>query len=263
MSPKTKKSPDEMTFLEHLEDLRKRLVWSLGAVFIAVIPAFMFAKPIYAFLSKPLTQYLPEGIKLVYTGITEPFMLYMKVAFVASLFVSCPFIFYQIWKFIAPGLYQKEKKYVWPFVFFTSLFFFGGAAFGYYVAFPFACKFFLNLGADFSPMITVETFFGITLKVLLGIGLVFEMPTLIFFLAKMGIVTSKWMVKNFKYAILAVFIIAAVITPTPDMINQTLLAVPMLALYTLSIGVAFFFGKETKTRKAKKAAAKGENGQAG
>jgi sec-independent protein translocase protein TatC len=223
----------------------------------------MFAKPIYAFLSQPLTQYLPEGIKLVYTGITEPFMLYMKVAFVASLFVSCPFIFYQIWKFVAPGLYQKEKKYVWPFVFFTSLFFFGGAAFGYYVAFPFACKFFLNMGADFSPMITVETFFGVTLKVLFGIGLVFEMPTLIFFLSKMGIVTSRWMVKNFKYAILGVFIIAAVITPTPDMINQTMIAAPMLVLYTISIAVAFLFGKETKTRKAKKAAAKGESGPTG
>jgi sec-independent protein translocase protein TatC len=252
-----------MTFLEHLEDLRKRLVWSLGAVFIAVIPAFMFARPIYAFLSKPLTQYLPEGIKLVYTGITEPFMLYMKVAFVSSLFVSCPFIFYQIWKFVAPGLYQKEKKYVWPFVFFTSAFFMGGAAFGYYVAFPFACKFFLNMGGDFSPMITVETFFGVTLKVLLGIGLVFEMPTLIFFLAKMGIVTSRWMIKNFKFAVLAVFIIAAVITPTPDIINQSMIAAPMLVLYTISIGVAFLFGKEKKTRRAKKAAAKGEDAPAG
>ena len=263
MSRTTKKSPDEMTFLEHLEDLRKRLVWSIACLFVTVIPAFMFAKPIYAFLSQPLTQYLPEGIKLVYTGITEPFMLYMKVAFVAALFVSLPFIFYQIWKFVAPGLYQKEKKYVWPFVFFTSLFFFAGAAFGYYVAFPFACKFFLNLGADFSPMITVETFFGVTLKVLLGIGLVFEMPTLIFFLAKMGLVTSRWMVKNFKYAVLAVFIIAAVITPTPDMFNQTLLAVPMLILYTISIGIAFFFGKERKTRREKKTAAKAGNEQAG
>ncbi len=260
---KVKKSPDEMTFLEHLEDLRKRLIWAIACLFVTVIPAFMFAKPIYSWMARPLTDYLPEGTKLAYTGITEPFMLYMKVAFVAALFVSCPFIFYQIWKFVAPGLYQKEKKYVWPFVFFTSLFFIGGAAFGYYVAFPFACKFFLNLGSDFQPVITVETFFSVTLKVLLGIGLVFEMPTLIFFLAKMGIVTSRWMAKNFKYAVLAIFIIAAVITPTPDMFNQTLLAVPMLILYTLSIAVAFFFGKERKTRREKKAAAKAEKRQAG
>jgi len=119
------------------------------------------------------------------------------------------------------------------------------------------------MGGDFSPMITVETFFGVTLKVLLGIGLVFEMPTLIFFLAKMGIVTSRWMIKNFKFAVLAVFIIAAVITPTPDIINQSMIAAPMLVLYTISIGVAFLFGKEKKTRRAKKAAAKGEDAPAG
>jgi sec-independent protein translocase protein TatC len=249
---KAKKSPDEMTFLEHLEDLRKRLFLSFISVFVAVLPAYVFSKDIYRFLARPLTQFLPEGQSMAFLKLTEPFMLYIKVSFITALFAVSPFIFYQLWKFIAPGLYQKEKKYVVPFVLFTSVFFMGGAAFSYYIAYPFACKFFLDLGADFKAVITVDEFFGLTIKMLLGVGLVFEMPTLIFFLARMGIVTSKWMVKNFKYAVLAVFVIAAVITPSPDMVNQMILAVPMLILYTISIVVAFLFGRERKDRKARK-----------
>lgn len=252
---KGKKSPDEMTFLEHLEDLRKRLFYSFISIFIAIIPAYVFSKDVFAILARPVTQYLPEGTKLAYTGLTEPFMLYIKVAFLAALFAVSPFIFLQIWLFVAPGLYQKEKKYVIPFVLFTTVFFAGGALFGYYIVYPWACRFFIQLGADFQPVLTVNQFFSLTLKVLLGIGVVFEMPTLIFFLSRMGIITSRWMVKNFKYAVLAIFIIAAVITPTPDMITQSIIAGPMLALYTFSILIAFLFGKERKTRKAKKSEA--------
>lgn len=249
---KGRKSPDEMTFLEHLEDLRKRLFYSFIAIFATIIPAYVFSKDIFNILARPLTRYLPEGEKLAYTTLTEPFMLYIKTAFLTSLFVVSPFIFLQIWLFVAPGLYQKEKKYVIPFVLATSVFFIGGALFGYFLVYPWACRFFLDLGSDFKAVITVNQFFGLTLKVLLGIGAVFEMPTLIFFLARMGIVTSRWMVKNFKYAVLAIFIIAAVITPTPDMITQGIIAGPMIALYIFSILVAFLFGKERKKRKAKK-----------
>ena len=128
---KAKKSPDEMTFLEHLEDLRKRLFYSFVAIFIVVIPAWFFSKQIFEVLSKPVTQFLPEGIKMAYTSLTAPFMLYIKVAFLAALFITSPFIFLQLWYFIAPGLYQKEKKYVVPFVLFTTVFFLMGAAFGY------------------------------------------------------------------------------------------------------------------------------------
>jgi sec-independent protein translocase protein TatC len=134
--------------------------------------------------------------------------------------------------------------------------FFGGAAFAYYIAYPFTCKFFLQLGSEFEPMITVNDFFSLTVKMLLGIGLVFEMPTLIFFLAKMGMVTSRWMVRKFKYAVLVIFVIAAIITPSPDVITQCILAVPMLFLYSIGIVVAFFFGKERKERKEKRAAKK-------
>jgi sec-independent protein translocase protein TatC len=248
-----------MTFLEHLEDLRKRLWYSFLAIFIAVVPAWLFSKDVYGLLSKPVTQYLPEGTKMAYTSLTAPFMLYIKVSFLTALFVTAPFIFLQLWYFVAPGLYQKEKKYVVPFVLFTSVFFFIGAAFGYFVVFPWACRFFLSLGQDFDPVLKVDEYFSLSLRVLLGIALVFELPTLVFFLSKIGLITSRWMVKNFKYAVLAVFIIAAVITPTPDMVTQSILAIPMLALYGLGIVIAFFFGRERITRKENKE----KNGPAG
>ena len=253
---KATKSPDEMTFLEHLEDLRKRIFYSLIALFVAVIPGSIWASDIFNILTKPVTKYLPEGQnKLAYFKLTSPFMVYMKVAFLVALFVAVPFILLQIWYFVAPGLYQKEKKYVWPFVFFTSIFFMIGAAFGYFFVFPYACRFFLKIGQDFQAVITVEEYFSLMLKLLLGIGAVFEMPTLIFFLSRMGLITSRWMLKHFKYAVLVVFIVAALITPSPDPLSQTILAGPMLALYTFGILIAFIFGKERKTRKEKKAGA--------
>lgn len=247
---KTKKTPDEMTFLEHLEDLRKRIFYSFIAVIVVVIPAWLFSKDIYNILSRPVTKYLPEGTKLAYTHLTAPFMLYIKVSFLTAIFVTSPFIFLQLWYFVAPGLYKKEKKYVYPFVIFTSFFFILGALFGYFVAFPFACNFFLKMGSEFQPVITVDQYFSLALRLLLGIALVFEMPTLVFFLSRMGIITSRWMIKNFKYAVLVVFIIAAVITPSPDMINQSILAVPMLFLYGLSLLIAFIFEKKKAKRKS-------------
>ena len=239
-----------MTFLEHLEDLRKRIFYSFIAVIVVVIPAWLFSKDIYNILSRPVTKYLPEGTKLAYTHLTAPFMLYIKVSFLTAIFVTSPFIFLQLWYFVAPGLYKKEKKYVYPFVIFTSFFFILGALFGYFVAFPFACNFFLKMGSEFQPVITVDQYFSLALRLLLGIALVFEMPTLVFFLSRMGIITSRWMIKNFKYAVLVVFIIAAVITPSPDMINQSILAVPMLFLYGLSLLIAFIFEKKKAKRKS-------------
>ncbi|MFW6159787.1 MAG: twin-arginine translocase subunit TatC [Acidobacteriota bacterium] len=241
-----KKLPDEMTFLEHLEDLRKRIFHSVIAVVVAVIPAWIFSKQLFEILSQPVTRFLPEGEKLAFTTLTAPFMLYIKVSFLAAIFFTSPFIFLQLWYFIAPGLYQKEKKYVVPFVLFTSLFFILGAIFGYFVVFPWACRFFLTMGKDFQPVITVDTYFSLALRVLLGIALVFELPTLVFFLSRMGLITPRWMVKNFKYAVLLAFTIAAIITPTPDMITQSIVAVPMLVLYGLSILIAIVFGKKKK-----------------
>ncbi len=248
---KGQKSPDNMTFLEHLEELRKRIFYSFIALICAVIPAWFFSKDVYKFLSMPVTRFLPEGQKLAFTTLTAPFMLYIKVSFLTALFVVAPFLFLQAWYFIAPGLYKKEKKHVIPFVLFTTIFFTGGAAFAYFIVFPFACRFFLNLGADFNPVITVDQYFGLAIKVILGIALVFELPTLVFFLAKLGLITARWMVKYFKYAVLVVFIIAAIITPTPDMITQSIIAVPMLVLYGLSILIALTVEKQKKKKEQK------------
>ncbi len=240
---KGRKTPDSMTFLEHLDDLRKRIFYSLIAVVVAVIPAWFFHEEIFHILARPIRKYLPEGAELTVITLPAAFMVYMKVSFLAAIFVIAPFIFYQFWKFIAPGLYQKEKKYVVPFVFFTTFFFALGALFAYFVVFPFACNFFISMAADFQTMITADKYFSFALRVILGIAIVFELPTLIFFLSRMGLVTSRWMIKNFKYAVLAVFVIAAIITPTPDIFTQSIIAVPMLALYGLGIIIAFFSGK--------------------
>ena len=248
---KGKKTPDRMTFLEHLEDLRKRIFLSFIVIVLAVIPAWFFSKEIFGILAVPVTQFLPEGEMLAFTSLTEPFMLYIKVSFLTAIFATSPFIFLQFWLFTAPGLYQKEKKYVIPFVFLTSFFFILGGLFGYLVVFPWACRFFIGMGADFQPVITVKQYFSLALRVLLGIALVFELPTLVFFLSRMGLITSRWMIKNFKYAVLAIFIIAAIITPTPDMITQSIIAGPMLALYGLSILIAFFSEKRRKKERKK------------
>ncbi len=241
---KGRKSPDNMTFLEHLEDLRKRIFYSFIAVIAAVIPAWFFSKDIFNILAKPITRFLPEGEQLVFTSLPAPFFLYMKVAFMTAIFAMAPFLFLQVWYFVAPGLYRKERKNVIPFVLFTTVFFTGGAAFAFLVVFPFACNFFLNMGGEFQALITIDQYFSLSLRIILGIALVFEMPTLVFFLARMGLISARVMIKHFKYAVLLIFIIAAVITPTPDMFTQSIIAVPMLGLYGLSILIALVVGKQ-------------------
>jgi len=238
-----------MTFLEHLEDLRKRLFYSFIAVFAGVVPCWFFAKPLYNILARPVTQYLPEGTKLAFTHLTAPFMLYLKTAFLGGLLLTSPFIFLQLWYFVAPGLYRKEKKYVVPFVFMTTFFFVLGVYFGYKIVFPWACRFFITLGSDFQPVITVDQYFTFALRILLGIGLIFELPTLVYFLSRIGVITARWMIKNFKYAVLAIFVIAAVITPTPDMITQSIVAVPMIGLYGISILIALVVRRNKERRK--------------
>ena len=237
-----------MTFLEHLDDLRKRLFYSFLAIVFSVVPAWIFHKQIYDILAIPVNQHLPEGTSLAFTKLTEPFMVYIKVSFLAAIFAISPFLFFQFWKFVAPGLYQREKKYVIPFVLFTTIFFAAGAVFAYFIVFPFACRFFLGIGADFQPVIKMDEYFSLAIRVILGIALVFELPTLVFFLSRMGLVTAKWMVKKFKYAVLVIFIIAAIITPTPDMLTQSIIGVPMLALYGFSILIALLSEKRKKEK---------------
>ena len=232
-----------MSFLEHLEDLRKRLVWCALAVAVGFLMCWWKAKVIFAWLSKPVLEVLPAGTKLAYTQLTEPFMLYINIALLAGVFVASPVILYQLWLFIAPGLYKHERRWVWPFVVLSVLFFVGGGYFGYAVGFPMVAQFLVATGEDFMPVIKIDDYLDITSKILLGMGLVFETPILIFFLARMGVVTEKWLLAKFRYAVLVIFIIAALITPTPDIPTQCAFALPMCGLYLLGVAMAWVFKK--------------------
>ncbi|MFH1178042.1 MAG: twin-arginine translocase subunit TatC, partial [Acidobacteriota bacterium] len=233
------------SLLEHLDELRRRLAHSLLAVLLGFLACWYFAKPIFAWLQQPLVQFLPPGDKLAFTGLVDPFMLYIKVALLAGIFVASPVVLYQLWLFVAPGLYRSERRIVLPFVLFTTLFFLAGGYFGWAVAFPMVCRFLLQIGADFRQVITINEYFSMASKVILGLGLVFELPVLILFLARIGVVDHRFLLRHFRYAVLAIFIVAAVITPTPDIATQSVFAVPMILLYLLGVLVAWIFGKKT------------------
>jgi sec-independent protein translocase protein TatC len=235
----------KMSFLDHLEELRKRLLISFLAIGAGFFLCWNFADRIFAWIEQPLVQYLPEADKrLAYTRLTEPFLLYMKVAFFAGIFIASPIIIYQLWRFISPGLYKRERRYAAPFIVFATLFFVAGGWFGYRYLLPGTCAFFVETGKQFKQMIKVDEYFSFASMLILATGLVFETPILIFFLARLGIVTPAFLLQKLKYAIVLAFIIAAVVTPTPDMVTQTVLAVPMILLYLLGIGIAYVFGKK-------------------
>ena len=233
----------KMSFLDHLEELRKRLMWSFVAITVAFFVCWSYAAVIFAKLQEPLTKFLPPGDTLAYTRLTAPFFLYMKVAFFAGLFLASPFILWQLWLFISPGLYKRERRYAAPFVIFASLFFVAGGYFGWKYLLPSTCAFFVETGKNFKQMVTVDDYFSFAGLIILAAGIVFETPVLIFFLARLGIVTPAFLLQKFKYAVLLSFILAAVITPTPDMVTQAALAVPMIILYLVGIGVAYLFAK--------------------
>jgi len=232
-----------MSFLEHLEELRKRLLRAVFAIAVAFAACLTQARPILEFIMRPIHPLLGQN-KPVYLDLTEPFMLYMKVAFLASLFLASPVVLYQAWAFIRPGLYAREKRYAVPFVLLATVFFALGGAFGYTVAFPVACQFLLSVGTDFTPALQVSSLFAFESKMILGMALVFELPTVVYFLARLGLITAGFLWRHFKYAILIIFIVAAVITPTPDVVTQCVFAGPMILLYLIGILVAHVFGRE-------------------
>lgn len=233
----------KMSFLDHLEELRKRLLISIIAVAIGFFACWAFAETIFGYLQAPLTKFLPPGDKLAFTRLTAPFFLYMKVAFFAGLFVAAPVILLQLWLFIAPGLYKKERRLAAPFIVLGSLFFIIGGYFGYRYLLPATCSFFVETGKQFKQMVTVDDYFGFASTIILACGVVFETPILIFFLARLGIVTPAFLMQKFKWAIVLSFVISAIVTPTPDMVTQAALAVPMILLYLIGVGVAFLFAK--------------------
>lgn len=233
----------KMSFLDHLEELRKRLMVSFIAVAVGFGLSWAFAEEIFGYLQAPLTQFLPPGDKLAFTRLTAPFFLYMKVAFFAGLFVAAPVILLQLWLFIAPGLYKKERRLAAPFIIFGTVFFVLGGYFGYRYLLPATCSFFVETGKQFKQMVTVDDYFSFASVIILATGLVFETPILVFFLARVGIVTPAFLMQKFKYAIVLSFVISAIVTPTPDMVTQAALAVPMILLYLIGVGVAFLFAK--------------------
>jgi sec-independent protein translocase protein TatC len=235
--------PDKMTFLEHLDELRVRLVRGLLSLVVGFALCWGFAERLFHFITQPLRQAYPN-IRFIYTEPTEAFFLYMKMAFFAGIFVAAPYILYQVWAFIAPGLYAHERAYAVPFILFGSAFFVAGGAFGHYVLFPMTFKFLGQYGGrdmDFMPKIS--EYYSFYSWFILGLGAVFQLPVLIFVLARIGLVSAGFLLRQFKYAFLAAFVISAVITPSGDMVTQTALALPMLGLYLLGILVAWLFGK--------------------
>jgi sec-independent protein translocase protein TatC len=232
----------KMSFLEHLDELRKRLLHVVAYIGVGFAASFYFAKPIYHFISLPIIKTLPQGTKLAYTNVTDPFTNYMKVAFIAGIFLTLPFTLYEVWKFIAPGLYRKEKRYVLPFMFSSIVLFLTGAAFCFYIVLPQAYGFLIQLGSDFMPVIKIDEYLDLTNLMLLGFGLIFEMPVIVAFLSIFGLVSARFLWQKFRYAIVGIVVLAAVLSPTGDAFNLAIWSAPMILLYFVSIGVAALFG---------------------
>lgn len=230
-----------MTLTEHLEELRGCLIKSVAAIVLASIVCYFFSSSIFAFVVAPLRQNLQPGQNLIGTSVTEAFFVEIKVALAAGVLFSCPVIFYQIWRFIAPGLTGSEKRWVIPFVLCATGFFVAGAAFCYRYVLPVAFKYFIEQyeSVAVSPAIRIGEYFTFFFRMILAFGVTFELPVFTFFLVRLGIWDYRFMVRSFRYAVVVIFIIAAILTPTPDVINQTLLAGPMLLLYLISIGIAY------------------------
>ena len=242
-------SPTErpMTLLDHLSELRNRLIRVFAGVTVGFLLCYSVAKTIFHYLALPLIHVLPGDSRLMFTGLPGGFFVELKVAFVAGIFLASPYIFYQIWAFIAPGLYANERRYIIPLAVCSALFFLGGASFCYFVVFPFAFAFFVSYASDIIvAMPSINEYLSFSLELLMAFGLIFEMPLFAFFLARMGLITAKRMRAVRRYAVLGVFVVAAIMTP-PDVFSQLLMAVPMLVLYELSILVAASVGKKEAT----------------
>jgi len=234
----------QLPLMTHLEELRKRLVISAVAWLVAFLACYSYAELLFKYIAGPVRRALPEGSKLVFITATEPFFTYLKIGAIAGLLIALPVILWQLWAFIAPGLYRNEKKLVIPFVFASCLCFGLGAYFGFFFVFPNICTFLIQFGdqADVAAMLSMGSYLSLSSKLLLAFGLVFELPIIIFFLARMGLVDHHWLRRNRKYALVLAFVVGAVLTP-PDVFSQTALAIPFIILYEVGIWVARFFGK--------------------
>ena len=245
---KTPNSEGEMGFLDHLDDLRKCLTRCLIAAFLGMLACYAFAKQLFNWLMLPLFEAFPEGSTMIYTAPHEAFFTYIKTAFLAGIFLASPYIFYQFWLFVKPGLYSNERKYIFPISLCSALLFISGSIFGYFIIFPFAYQFFMGFADIYiEPMISMREGFTFSFRLLLAFGIVFELPLVIFFLARLGLVTSQKLRKVRKYSILVAFLLSAMLTP-PDVFTQAFMAGPLIILYEVGIWIAYFFGKKEPRR---------------
>ncbi len=234
-------------FLEHLEELRQRLIRCLIAVGGAFVICWFFSKDLFQFLSVPLIKSLPKNSTMIFTSPAEAFVVYIKLSFYCALFFSSPYILYQAWMFVAPGLYAHEKRYVFPFMITAIGLFITGMAFAYFVVFPFGLKFLMSFSTEFiKPMVKLQDYLSFTLTLLLAFGAVFELPVFVFFLTKMGVINHQTLSRNRRFAILIIFLVAAILTP-PDVLTQLLMAGPLLALYEVSIILAKMAERKPET----------------
>jgi sec-independent protein translocase protein TatC len=233
----------KMSFLDHLDELRRRIIYAV----LSIVIAFFFINDIFNFVMRPMQQLLPPGGTLVYTDPTEAFMLYIKIALISGLLLASPAVFTQVWLFVAPGLYAHEKKWAIPFVVMSSFFFILGAWFSHAVVFPITWRFFVGFTSDIVTfMPRIEPAFSIYLRLILALGITFQLPTLVLFLARMGMITPRFMIRNFKYAVLLIIIAAAVLSPDGGGVGLIAMGGPVVILYVFSIGLAWAFGRKKK-----------------
>ncbi len=248
---------DKQPFMAHLEELRRRLIACAIAIGIGFVVCYFFSERLFQILVMPLKANMAAGDRLIFTSLPEMFFTYLKTAFLAGALLVAPVLFYQLWMFIAPGLYQNEKQFVIPFVVCSTILFVGGSLFGYLVVFPFGFRFFLGFANDYIQALpSVKQYFSFSIKLLLAFGVVFELPVVMFFLARMGLVSSQILRRQRKYAILLTFIVAAILTP-PDVVTQLMMAGPLLVLYEISI----FIAKIAEKRRAAKEALREEGAE--
>jgi sec-independent protein translocase protein TatC len=230
-----------MSVLDHLDELRSRLVKAAIAYVVAFVGCWFASEYVLEFLLRPIRQHLFEGDDIVFIHLTEPFMIYVKASAVVAVFVAAPFILYQLWAFVAPGLYRRERRLAVPFLVFGSLFFLVGGAFGYYAATPRAAEWLIGLGERFRASITLRSAFSFESRIILAMGAVFELPILIFFLTRLGLVTPRLLMRHFRAAVLIIAVLAAVLTPTGDMVTMSIFVVPMVLLYLIGVAVSWIF----------------------
>ncbi len=234
-----------MPLTKHLEELRRCLIISLVAVGVGFCIAYVLKERIFAFLARPLADALPEGSSLQFLGVAEAFTTYIKIAFIVGIFLALPVILYELWSFVAPGLHEHEKRYALPFVILSTLFFFGGAIFCYYLVLPAALRFLLGFSSQsVKAMPALKQYLTFISRMLLAFGIVFEMPLFFFFLGRIGLVSHTWLAKKRRYAIVLIFIAAAILTPGPDAASQLLLAAPLILLYEASVVIVRVTGRK-------------------